>query len=532
MSGSVDLRYDEDFGEGFQRHILAVAARAPGFAVRCRDVLSADYFVADTHRAVAEALLRHIDENEGITPTKDTLVEAVREIVSEDDFEAVEAVVTEIFTESIHDNDAVEKRVVAFGKRQAMLNAVIEGAEAIERGQIDKVESLVRSALTVGENLLNLGIDYKDDFDARVDRYLNPEKDLTDQIPTGVRHLDYLLGGGLKRGELGVILAPPKKGKSTVLINFGFGALCNLDGLNVLHYSCEMDGDVITRRYDDRLVGKAVKQKKTDPEQFVATLRKRSAAVHGNLFVKDYPTRAASVATLRSHMTLLAARGIRPDVVIVDYGQILKPSERRRGEFRHEQASIYEDLRAIAGEFDCAVWSAVQANRGALEKETITMADVAEAFEIAMVCDAMVALCQTPDERVDGICRLFAAAIRDAEGERTVECSIRRDACLVQSKALYDAAGSRVFLPGEDDEDDGDPETEVVEPGVSKTRKKAAKKAVSKKGKVEQARKAIGVSNKDPEEDEKQSRRRAMPGRKPAQKKTRKRAKPSKSIPQ
>lgn len=493
MADIDSILYDKDFGDGFQRHILAVIARIPGFAVRCRDVLDPAYFVSDVHRAVAEAILGHIDEYDGTTPTRDTLLQACREEVAEEDLEVIEATIAEIFTEPVHDHAAVERRVIEFGKRQAMLNAVIEGAECIERGNIEKVEGLVRDALLVGENLLDLGINYKETSASRFDSYQNPQVEAVEKIPTGIRHLDYLLDGGMSRGELAIVLAPPKRGKSTLLVNIGFGALAALAGFNVVHYSCEISDKIIVKRYDDRLAGSKVGLRKKDPAAFSDLLRKRIGLVHGALAVKRYYTREASVDTIRSHMTLLAANGMKPDLVIVDYGQILRSTDRRKGEYRHEQASIYEDLRGLAGQHDCVVWSAVQANRAALDKDTMTIGDVSEAFEIAAVCDAMIALCQTTDESIEGICRLFAAAVRDAPSERTVECVIRRDACFIQSRALFDPAGSRLYMPGEPlvDEDEED----------------------SREGRIRSARKIAGTDAGETPPEGKKVRRKKAPSK-------------------
>tara|TARA_R100001086_G_scaffold192515_4_gene109745 strand:- start:2061 stop:3707 length:1647 start_codon:yes stop_codon:yes gene_type:complete len=540
--------YSTDFNVGFQRHILAMVARVPGFAVRCRDVLDPDYFDSDAHRLVAAAVLEHVDRFRDSLPSIETLAQGCRDLAGDEDAEVIDAAIREIYEDEVHDTEAVEERVIRFGKRQAMVNAVIAGASEIERGRLDRVESLVREAQLVGESVLDLGQDFRAEVESRVDRYLNPEIEVAEKIPTGVRHLDYLLEGGLRRGELGVILAPPKRGKSTVLINFGFGALASLEGLTVVHYSCEMSASVVSRRYDDRLLGEMVRQRRSDPEAFVAKLRQRVAMVHGQLFVRDYPTRSATPATLRAHLTQLTARGYPPDVVIVDYGQILRATERRKGDFRHEQASIYEDLRAIAGEFGCVVWSAVQANRASLEKDTITMADVSEAFEIAAVCDAMIALCQTPDERLDNICRLFAAAIRDAEGERMVECSIRRDSCRVTSRALFDAGGSKLYVPGDDEDFEAEnfeepsesaPKRKSTKAVGKQAKRKAAEKpkrksAVSKGAKVQAARQLVGSAHRAEDEGQddgdKKARRVAMPGSRKTKKPARRKSRMSKSI--
>lgn len=450
-ASTVSSRYDEDFGPSFQRHILAVAARAPGFVERCRSVLDHRYFVSDAHRAVARALLEHVDQHRKL-PAKPTLLEDLRHKVGSDDFESVAATVKDIYREPIHDSEAVMQRVVSFGKRMAMLNAVLEGAAHIDKGDTNQVEPLIRKAMLVGEDMTKTGTEFAGNLAQRLKLYRSPETEDERRIPTGIAHLDYLMRGGLKRGTLGVLLAPPKRGKTTALINMGFAALASLDGLNVFHYTLEMSEQAVLRRYDARLMGSLVKSRLTDPNGFASELSKRvRKLVHGRLVVKEYPTRSATVDMIRSNMSIHAAQGFNPDLVIVDYAGIMRASSRRAGEFRHEQASIFEDLRAMAGEFNAAVWTAQQANRGALDKETITMVDVAETFEVAAVADALLALCQTPDEQADGVCRLFGAAMREIESDWTVSCKIRRNECRITSLSVEDSTRSRVYTPHDTD---------------------------------------------------------------------------------
>lgn len=435
------IDYGSDFGEAFQKHILAVMCKVPGFCLRYRSALDHRFFVNDAHRAISSALLAHVDEDHRV-PTMPTLLESVRETVAKEDAAGIETALKKLYAEDVSDATAVMRKVVDFGKQQALVNAVMESAEKLDKGD-RKIRPIIDAALLVGEDLLDVGIDYKKQVEARRSWYTNPDTAVSG-IRTGIGLLDLIMQGGLGRGELGVIVAPPKRGKSTTLINIGFGALAAVDGLNVVHYSMEMKKARVVQRYDDRLMGLRVKYKRSDPETYSGELCTRTKLLPGRLFVQDYPTRSAGVSTLRSHLALLASRDFRPDLIIVDYADIMKP-ERRLGEMRHEQAGIYEDLRQLAGEFDAACWTGSQAKASALDKETITLIDFAEAFEKAAIVDAAFAFCQTNDERIDGRARLFAAGLRNMEDGRTVECEIRRDCCLMRSIGVLDMAGTRIM---------------------------------------------------------------------------------------
>lgn len=439
-------KYDSEFGPGFQAHIVAVAARSPTFVLRYRNVLAANFLNDPGYADVMSALLNYVDKYASI-PTRVTLEDALKQMVGESNLPRAQKTLEQCYKADISDANAVMDRAVEFGKTQAMCLAVLESADLIEKGQHAKVRPLMDKAAQVGEDLMNRGIQYRETMTARLAS--EDDEEALDTVPTGLYHLDMMLNGGLGRGELGMFIGAPKRGKTTVLVNIAFGALMSSAGYNVVYYTLEINERKIARRIDTRLAGPYGGMRKSDPDKYRAALEDRVAKlIKGNLVVKGYATRSASVSNLRSHLSLLAATGFRPDVVVVDYGDIMKP-ERRMGEARHEQAGIYEDLRSMAGEFNCAVWTASQANRGSIEKSTPDIDSVAESFEKIAIADAVFGIGQTAKERVDGHLRLVALALRNAEDRTTVMCHMHRPRQTIRTLGLYDADNNRIDNDGE-----------------------------------------------------------------------------------
>ena len=71
----------------------------------------------------------------------------------------------------------------------------------------------------------------------------------------------------------------------------------------------------------------------------------------GTLIVKEYPTKTATTNTIRAHLEKLKQQDITPDMIIVDYADLLRPLSARDAK-REELESIYEELRAIMMEND------------------------------------------------------------------------------------------------------------------------------------------------------------------------------------
>ena len=82
-------------------------------------------------------------------------------------------------------------------------------------------------------------------------------------------------------------------------------------------------------------------------------VKKSVENVSGDLVVKHYPTKTGSVTSLKKHMDKMILQGKRPDVVIVDYADLLRgPSKEKRHE---ELEEIIEDLRGMKGEYEVPV---------------------------------------------------------------------------------------------------------------------------------------------------------------------------------
>ena len=105
-------------------------------------------------------------------------------------------------------------------------------------------------------------------------------------------------------------------------------------------------------------------------------------------------------------------RDIIPDVVIIDYGDLLRPIS-GKSEKRHELESIYEEIRGLAQEFNCCVWTASQTNRSGLNAEVITMESISEAFNKFFVSDFIFSLSRTVEDKQSNTGRIFVAKNRN-----------------------------------------------------------------------------------------------------------------------
>jgi hypothetical protein len=134
--------------------------------------------------------------------------------------------------------------------------------------------------------------------------------------------------------------------------------------------------------------------------------------IPGKLIIKEYPTKSVSTETLRNHLKKLEQRDFKVDMVVVDYGDLLKPVTAQR-EKRNELEGIYEELRGIAAEFKCPLWTASQTNRSGLNAEVVTMESISEAFNKCFVADFIFSLSRTATHKQNNTGRIFIAKNRN-----------------------------------------------------------------------------------------------------------------------
>jgi hypothetical protein len=125
-----------------------------------------------------------------------------------------------------------------------------------------------------------------------------------------------------------------------------------------------------------------------------------------------YPAYSVTIADICRDLDELAyAEGFFPDLVILDYGDILR-TEYQTGSERDRISSDWKKMKGIAGERRCLWITASQTNRIGLDKDTVSQKDIAEDIRKLAHVDVMVGINQTEAEKSELITRLNVLANR------------------------------------------------------------------------------------------------------------------------
>jgi len=138
----------------------------------------------------------------------------------------------------------------------------------------------------------------------------------------------------------------------------------------------------------------------------------------GNRFrLSTYPNEMLTIAEIKSLLSAWERRdGFVPDVIIIDYADILAPDpDFSRADFRQQQGKIWQRLRSLSEEKHCLVITATQIKAAGYKKELLSMSDFSEDKRKFAHVTAMYGLNQTPEEKRIGIVRINELVVREAD---------------------------------------------------------------------------------------------------------------------
>jgi len=390
------------FGRHFQENMCQLMLEDRPFFDQISEVLNVNFFEKKYLQIFIETLMK-FREQYSTHPNHEVMMALLTTELNHHDRATAKQV--RDYYARIHTSDGVEgaewikDKSIDFCRKQILKEAMIKSVKLIKSSSFDEIEKVIQNALKLGTDN-NFGHEYHKDALARFE-IINRAP-----ISTGWDRMDEICKGGLGKNELGVVIAPTGAGKSMVLVHLASQAL--RQGKTVIYYTLELKDTAVGSRFDSCLTGIPLNDLRDRRDEVLDKIKK----VDGTLIVKEYPTKSASVQTIKNHIEKLKKRGIEPDMILVDYADLLRPA-RSSGEKRHELEEIYESLRAVSQVYEIPVWTASQTNRGGLNAEVITMEAISEAFNKCFVADFIFSLSRTVQDKVNSKGRIFIAKNRN-----------------------------------------------------------------------------------------------------------------------
>jgi replicative DNA helicase len=326
------------------------------------------------------------------------------------------------------DRDFLKEKLTEYARRMTFADLFAYGQTLYNAGKTDEAYTYVLEEINHlhSVNFNNEEMIDISDFETLRRRAVAEESVVMDRIPTTIEPLDSILMGGLSKseGEVALFLSDPKRGKSIGLLHMAYAACTSRSG-RVAYFILEGSTKKAINRYLARATNIPYSRIKTDE----LTEFERTKLERANKFYEDrlylIPFNEHwdySTLDVENKIKELDRKGKKPDLVVIDYADLLKPRS-RYNDLRHDQREVYREIKSMALVNKIAVWTASQSQRPTTDPEkfmTLHANSISESYEKIRIVDFVATLNQTLREKDQGILRMHADIYRDNDCDVTV----------------------------------------------------------------------------------------------------------------
>lgn len=407
--------------------ILAAFLREKQFFAEYTSLLDEDYFSSSSHKILTNV---YIDYTEAYRkpPTDAEMYSSLDAYCTK---YGIDSAIKQTTIEALqrcykisYNLEYARDNFLKFATKNKLTKAIIDSAKDIKtRGDqlddndYDRIHKRVEDAINIKMRDTQgiLLSDVADDPKAFIQNMNKFDKALI--VPTGIPSLDRShIAGGMLPGELGVIVAPPGMGKSTVLVNIGAHAVAT--GKDVVHIfigdNSEADGVL---RYCARLTGATMAQVMLNAQTYLDAwnyLKKNFNL--GNLMIGAYPIDGPSVGDIRSFVTRnMIRKGINPKMIIIDYADNCRRNPNKNS---YEQlGDIYRETKNMCEELNVVGWTASQPKVDTWDADKIGLGALSESSMKQHIVDAVL----TMSKQSETDFKLYVAKFRRGKSDFQID---------------------------------------------------------------------------------------------------------------
>ena len=461
-----------------ERDLLIGLITSDKFCREVAPILNPRQLEIDYARILSGWIKEYVN-NFNVAPKKDILklyrahVEEISDESLQDNvLTFIEKIAKDFDNQKTFNDDYAIQQAIQYLKFRSLKNFSEDIDSFIITGDINKAEALITKYRKV-EKESGEGVSILDDSEI----VLNAFTEEQDKLFVFGGAFGRLVGD-IHREDFVAFLAPMKAGKSFQLIDCGIEALKN--GLNVVFYSLEMSRTNMIKRIWKALSGQVTEDTELTIPYFVedgskwvienkTTLKKASSILEiekkqkslkrmfrgGSFKVFAEPAYSLTVESLETKLDDLVHDGFIPDVIIIDYADIMMPSD-RGSELRNQLDGIWKRLRAMAQKRKAVVFTASQTNRGAISRE-VEAEDIAEDIRKLAHVTSMVSISKTKYCKENSLAIFSQLAVREGEPEMRKVIATQ---CLALGRPVLDSHWKDEVVLDSDDENKDD-ETNV-----------------------------------------------------------------------
>lgn len=387
----------QSYGKKFQYKMVYLLLTDKVFFERLFTILDPTLFSSDSVQWIVKKLKDHYNDFKELPDVDNFKIYITQEIENKSTKINVVHTLKKIYEQRRTNNtDLIKKTATDFFKNQNLGKAIFECVDLWKDKRYEEIRNKINKALTSGEEQ-DVGLSYIEDIDERY------EEMKRDTISFGYKILDKYTGGGIAGGELAVIVAPSGTGKTFLMNHMALRML--REGKKVVYYNLEDNKNYIALRLDSILMKDSTQNMRNRIDELK---EKISKDIRSNIYIQDFPSQITNVNHLISHYDRLKLLHFHPDVIFVDYGDILGSVHPRQQDWL-DQKQKFEELKSMAQQLEIPIITAGQANKQSLEKNIVEAQDIQRAYSKVAPCNIILGFSRHVSDKLNNTGRIHFA---------------------------------------------------------------------------------------------------------------------------
>jgi archaellum biogenesis ATPase FlaH len=323
------------------------------------------------------------------------------------------------------DEEYARDTIKAYIQNKSLFNLIYANSDKIMRTRniYPYINELQRISSIEFNN--DIGFDYLEQIEEYIFDLVRPDA----RVSSGYHDLDVVTNGGFPaKGKcLVVFMAQPGLGKSMMMHNLAVNFLRN--GKKVLIISLEMTEQIYASRISANLNDININELILDSnlQKIRDTVSEIKAELPDSyLMIKEFPPASVKPIIIGDYIERLTAAKGKPDMVFVDYLNLMIPNKADRESNSYERiGEICKELRALSYKFEIPFFTATQTNRSGFNNPDVDLSNLSDSSQPGHHSDGIWALVSDGPET--GIIRMVTLKNRFGKNGATIKFAVNYD---------------------------------------------------------------------------------------------------------
>lgn len=441
MTENIENTISAYLGPQFQQRLMWQLLVEPEFAEKIIPDLAIEYFDDPNLKRLFIIMLEYYKEFDKVPNLQNQSIhQAISKYKTPNNLieeESLFAVIKriELWNERIinkqmlYDGDVVQKSSNMFIKQQEYRKLAEMTLDKVKSGEI-KNKFVVNAIEDRFQKISHIG-ETDDDSESLIEGVSKAlRKEFRETIPTGIGVIDSLTGGGLGKGEIGVILTPSGVGKTTALTIIANTAY--EQEKNVAQIIFEDTKDQIKRKHYTIWANSALSKLNEDEENERVTKIVNEKVLQlegkGRLIIKRFSQEDTTMKDVRNWMLSYEKKwGFKFDMLVLDYLDCLE-SHKKSQDRNESELTIIKGFEALSADFDIPAWTAIQSNRSGFGSEFVEAHQTGGSIKRIQKAHFFMSAAKTPAQQEANFANIRIIKARFAKDGQTFEdCVFNND---------------------------------------------------------------------------------------------------------